>query len=121
MPSGGGASGSKNVTVRSQTYVMWNSVMALPFGAWLIAGTAALLLGLLAALAVVCLARLALFARAALAGGVGLYLNPPDAAAVLCVDERSQIQTLDPYHSDSASCPGAARVRSSGVDREGGW
>jgi len=26
---------------------------------------------------------------------VGLYLNPPDAAAVLCVDEKSQIQALD--------------------------
>ena len=26
---------------------------------------------------------------------VGLYLNPPDAALVLCVDEKSQIQALD--------------------------
>jgi transposase len=26
---------------------------------------------------------------------VGLYLNPPDKAAVLCVDEKSQIQALD--------------------------
>lgn len=26
---------------------------------------------------------------------VGLYLNPPDAAMVLCVDEKSQIQALD--------------------------
>ncbi len=26
---------------------------------------------------------------------VGLYLNPPDNAAVLCVDEKSQIQALD--------------------------
>lgn len=26
---------------------------------------------------------------------VGLYLNPPDRALVLCVDERSQIQALD--------------------------
>jgi transposase len=26
---------------------------------------------------------------------VGLYLNPPEAAAVLCVDEKSQIQALD--------------------------
>ena len=26
---------------------------------------------------------------------VGLYLNPPDAAIVLCVDEKSQIQALD--------------------------
>jgi hypothetical protein len=26
---------------------------------------------------------------------VGLYLNPPDKAAVLCVDEKSQIQALN--------------------------
>ena len=26
---------------------------------------------------------------------VGLYLNPPDDALVLCVDEKSQIQALD--------------------------
>ena len=30
-----------------------------------------------------------------LADVVGLYLNPPDQAAVLCVDEKSQIQALD--------------------------
>jgi hypothetical protein len=27
---------------------------------------------------------------------VGLYLNPPDKAIVLSVDEKSQIQALDP-------------------------
>jgi transposase len=27
---------------------------------------------------------------------VGLYLNPPEGALVLCVDEKSQIQALDP-------------------------
>ena len=26
---------------------------------------------------------------------VGLYMNPPDSAIVLCVDEKSQIQALD--------------------------
>ena len=26
---------------------------------------------------------------------VGLYLNPPEAAVVLCVDEKLQIQALD--------------------------
>ncbi len=26
---------------------------------------------------------------------VGLYLNPPERAIVLCVDEKSQIQALD--------------------------
>lgn len=29
---------------------------------------------------------------------VGLYLNPPDHAVVLCVDEKSQIQALDRTH-----------------------
>src|SRR5437899_2405192 len=27
---------------------------------------------------------------------VGLYLNPPDAAVVLCLDEKTQAQALDP-------------------------
>lgn len=26
---------------------------------------------------------------------VGLYLNPPDKAVVLCFDEKSQVQALD--------------------------
>jgi hypothetical protein len=26
---------------------------------------------------------------------IGLYLNPPEAAVVLCADEKSQIQALD--------------------------
>ena len=26
---------------------------------------------------------------------VGLYMNPPDHAIVLCVDEKSQVQALD--------------------------
>ncbi len=26
---------------------------------------------------------------------VGLYLNPPEAAVVLCVDEKTQVQALD--------------------------
>ncbi len=30
-----------------------------------------------------------------LTDGVGLYLNPPEKAIVLCVDEKSQIQALD--------------------------
>jgi hypothetical protein len=28
---------------------------------------------------------------------VGLYLNPPDQAVVLCMDEKSQVQALGPY------------------------
>jgi len=33
---------------------------------------------------------------------VGLYLNPPDKAPVLCVDEKSQVQELD---RTSPACP----------------
>jgi transposase-like protein len=33
---------------------------------------------------------------------VGLYLNPPDRALVLCVDEKSQIQALD---RTNRACP----------------
>lgn len=29
---------------------------------------------------------------------VGLYLNPPDAAVVLCVDEKTQVQALTAPH-----------------------
>ena len=35
---------------------------------------------------------------------VGLYLNPPDRALVLCVDEKSQIQALDRSPSAIAHC-----------------
>jgi hypothetical protein len=31
---------------------------------------------------------------------VGLYLNPPIKAMVLCVDENSQIQALGPHATD---------------------
>lgn len=37
---------------------------------------------------------------------VGLYLNPPDAAVVLCVDEESQIQALDRTASILPLLPG---------------
>jgi putative transposase len=30
---------------------------------------------------------------------VGLYLNPPDKAMVLCVDEKSQVQAFERTHS----------------------
>ncbi len=42
---------------------------------------------------------------------VGLYLNPPERAVVLCVDEKSQIQALDrtaPIFADAAR---SARAR----------
>src|SRR3954449_7219957 len=43
---------------------------------------------------------------------VGLYLNPPEAAVVLCVDEKSQIQALDrssPVAAADAGSAGGAR------------
>jgi len=36
----------------------------------------------------------------------GLYLDPPERAMVLCVDEKSQIQALGPHRSDPAVAPG---------------
>jgi hypothetical protein len=39
---------------------------------------------------------------------VGLYLNPPDRALVLCVDEKSQIQALDRSAPILPLQPGAA-------------
>lgn len=40
---------------------------------------------------------------------VGLYLNPPDAALVLCVDEKTQVQSLKQTApvctSYSTTCP----------------
>ena len=42
---------------------------------------------------------------------VGLYLNPPEAAVVLCVDEKSQIQALDRTAPVLPLMPGRARAR----------
>jgi transposase len=42
---------------------------------------------------------------------VGLYVNPPDAALVLCVDEKTQIQALDrtsPVLPFDRGCPSGA-------------
>ena len=41
---------------------------------------------------------------------VGLYLNPPEAAVVLCVDEKSQIQALDRSAPILPLMPGRARA-----------
>ena len=41
---------------------------------------------------------------------VGLYLNPPDKALVLCVDEKAQIQALD-----RTPTPAAAAARAGGA------
>ena len=42
---------------------------------------------------------------------VGLYLNPPDRALVLCVDEKSQIQALDRTRPLLPLRPGQAERR----------
>jgi len=50
---------------------------------------------------------------------VGLYLNPPDAAVVLCVDEKSQIQALDRTAPVLPLLPGVAERRSHDYLRHG--
>src|SRR5512135_2215377 len=42
---------------------------------------------------------------------VGLYLNPPDTAVVLCVDEKSQVQALDRTAPILPLRPGLPRSR----------
>ena len=42
---------------------------------------------------------------------VGFYINPPEAALVLCVDEKPQIQALDRTAINPAVAPGPARPR----------
>ena len=49
---------------------------------------------------------------------IGLYLAPPDRAVVLCVDEKSQIQALDPAAS-VADAPGMAERRTPTYGRHG--
>ena len=50
---------------------------------------------------------------------VGLYLNPPDRALVLCVDEKSQIQALDRTQPLLPLRPGQAERRSHDYKRHG--
>jgi transposase len=50
---------------------------------------------------------------------VGLYLNPPDAAAVLCVDEKSQIQALDRTAPVLPLLPGVPERRTHDYVRNG--
>lgn len=50
---------------------------------------------------------------------VGLYLNPPDKALVLCVDEKSQIQALDRSQPVLPMRPGQAERRSHDYIRHG--
>jgi len=50
---------------------------------------------------------------------VGLYLNPPDAAVVLCVDEKSQIQALDRTAPVFPLMPGVPERRTHDYVRNG--
>ena len=50
---------------------------------------------------------------------VGLYLNPPDQAMVLCADEKSQIQALDRTQPLLPMRPGQAERRTHDYSRHG--
>lgn len=50
---------------------------------------------------------------------VGLYLNPPENAVVLCVDEKSQIQALDRTQKTLPMQPGHAEQRTHDYVRHG--
>lgn len=50
---------------------------------------------------------------------VGLYLNAPDRAVVLCVDEKSQVQALNRTQPILPLAPGVAERRSHDYERHG--
>jgi len=50
---------------------------------------------------------------------VGLYLNPPDRAVVLCMDEKSQIQALDRTQRSLPMKPGRAGTMTHDYKRNG--
>ena len=50
---------------------------------------------------------------------VGLYLDPPERAVVLCVDEKSQIQALNRYQPIFPMMPGTPERRSHDYVRHG--
>lgn len=50
---------------------------------------------------------------------VGLYLNPPEKALVVCVDEKSQIQALDRTQPMLPMRPGQAERRTHDYERHG--
>jgi len=50
---------------------------------------------------------------------VGLYLNPPDAAVVLCVDEKTQVQALDRTAPILPLIPGTPARRTHDYKRNG--
>src|ERR1700676_2726761 len=56
---------------------------------------------------------------AKLADIVGLYLDPPERALVLCVDEKSQIQALDRTQPLLPMRPGQAERRTHDYERHG--
>jgi transposase len=50
---------------------------------------------------------------------VGLYLNPPESAVVLCVDEKSQVQALDRSQPVLPMMPGMPEKRTHDYARHG--
>jgi hypothetical protein len=50
---------------------------------------------------------------------VGLYLNPPEHAIVLCVDEKSQVQALDRTQPILPLRPGRPEQRTNDYERHG--
>ena len=50
---------------------------------------------------------------------VGLYLNPPENAVVLCMDEKSSVQALDPTQPSLSMKPGRAGTMTSDYKRHG--
>ncbi len=50
---------------------------------------------------------------------IGLYLNPPENAIVLCIDEKSQIQALDRTQKTLPMQPGHAEQRTHDYVRHG--
>ncbi len=50
---------------------------------------------------------------------VGLYMNPPDRAVVLCVDEKSQVQALNHTQSILPLAPGVPIPQSHDYERHG--
>ncbi len=50
---------------------------------------------------------------------VGLYVNPPEHAVVLCVDEKSQVQALDRTQPILPLRPGLPEQRTSDYERHG--
>src|SRR5260370_23469285 len=49
----------------------------------------------------------------------GLYLNPPEHAIILCVDEKSQVQALDRTQPILPLRPGLPEQRTSDYERHG--